>query len=450
MQFQQNIDLSQRQILSPALRQSLQYLQMPITELAEYLQEQSLSNPLLEVDYAPVSGFTLPISVVEGGGIQGSRRSPEDSVADAFYHSARPVSFSEYLMEQVNCMQQVDETTREVCCFLIECLDSTGYLSCSLPELARELELPLYDVEQALYLLQMLEPAGVGARDVTECLLLQLAQGKDFTAANIRMIREGLPLLAKRDYVALSRLLDLPLKAVYESEAVVKALNPIPSRGFYSGDTYHSYIVPEATIACRDGRLTVEMNTRSLPRISLSREYTAMLGRGEDEQLQDYLRKRLAAAKSTIAQIDSRQSTLQELLLVILRRQQGYFMGTDRLQPMTMQQVADEMHLNASTVSRAVRDKYIQFQTRLIPLRSLFSSPLQGDDGSPVSADAAKQQLRLFIRAEDPGAPLSDEALTAALISAGIHISRRTVAKYRAELNIPSASARKRDGRNRT
>ena len=125
-------------------------------------------------------------------------------------------------------------------------------------------------------------------------------------------------------------------------------------------------------------------------------------------------------------------------------------MGTDRLQPMTMQQVADEMHLNASTVSRAVRDKYIQFQTRLIPLRSLFSSPLQGDDGSPVSADAAKQQLRLFIRAEDPGAPLSDEALTAALISAGIHISRRTVARYRAELNIPSASARKRDGRNRT
>ena len=204
MQFQQNIELSQRQILSPMLRQSLQYLQMPITELAEYLQEQSLSNPLLEVDYAPGSDFALPISVVEGGGIQGGRRSPEGSAADAFYASSRPESFSEYLMEQVNCMQQVDETTRTVCCFLIECLDSTGYLSCSLPELAGELELPLYDVEQALYLLQMLEPAGVGARDVTECLLLQLAQGKDFTATNIRMIREGLPLLAKRDYAALS------------------------------------------------------------------------------------------------------------------------------------------------------------------------------------------------------------------------------------------------------
>ena len=368
MQFQQNIELSQRQILSPMLRQSLQYLQMPITELAEYLQEQSLSNPLLEVDYAPGSDFALPISVVEGGGIQGGRRSPEGSAADAFYASSRPESFSEYLMEQVNCMQQVDETTRTVCCFLIECLDSTGYLSCSLPELAGELELPLYDVEQALYLLQMLEPAGVGARDVTECLLLQLAQGKDFTATNIRMIREGLPLLAKRDYAALSRLLNLPLKAVYESETVVKALNPIPSRGFYSGDAYHNYIVPEATVICRGGQLTVEMNTRSLPRISPSQEYTAMLGRTEDTEVQDYLRKCLTAAKSTIAQIDSRQSTLQSLLLVIIRRQQGYFMGTDQMQPMTMQQVADEMRLNTSTVSRAVKDKYIQFQTRLIPL----------------------------------------------------------------------------------
>ena len=175
-----------------------------------------------------------------------------------------------------------------------------------------------------------------------------------------------------------------------------------------------------------------------------------MLGRTEDTEVQDYLRKCLTAAKATIAQIDSRQSTLQSLLLVIIRRQQGYFMGTDQMQPMTMQQVADEMRLNTSTVSRAVKDKYIQFQTRLIPLRSLFSSSLQGDDGSLVSADAVKQQLRLFIRAEDPGAPLSDEALTAALASVGVHLSRRTVAKYRAELNIPTAAARKRDSRNRT
>lgn len=449
MQFQQNIELGQRQILSHALRQSLQYLQMPITELAEYLREQCLSNPLLEVDYAPASDFTLPISVVESGGIQGSRRS-KGAAADALYASARPESFSEYLTEQVNCMQQVDETTRAACCFLIECLDSTGYLSCSLPELAKDMDLPLCNVEQALYLLQMLEPAGVGARNVTECLLLQLAQGKAFTAANIRMIREGLPLLAKRDHAALSRLLDLPLKAIYESEAVIKALNPIPSRGFCSGDTCYSYIVPEATVLYRDGRLTVEMNTRSLPSISLSPEYTAMLSHTEDAEVQNYLRKSLAEAKATIAQIDSRQSTLQSLLLVIIRRQQGYFTGTDQLQPMTMQQVADEMQLSISTVSRAVKDKFIQLQTRMISLRSLFSSPLRGDDGSLISADTVRQQIRLFIRTEDPDAPLSDEALTAALASVGIRLSRRTAAKYRAELNIPAAATRKRDNRNRT
>ena len=179
-----------------------------------------------------------------------------------------------------------------------------------------------------------------------------------------------------------------------------------------------------------------------------------MRGSGEGN-INQYLSDTIASVFSEVYTADVKGSTNRELfasnntrMLDTLKTNTARLSNQD-LQNL-MQQVADEMHLNASTVSRAVRDKYIQFQTRLIPLRSLFSSPLQGDDGSPVSADAAKQQLRLFIRAEDPGAPLSDEALTAALISAGIHISRRTVAKYRAELNIPSASARKRDGRNRT
>lgn len=445
MQMQQKIEHVQRQILSQALRQSLQCLQMPIVELAEYLEEQSLSNPLLEVEYTPTPpGDTLPVNVVDFEGANRSLGGRPNQITDSLYSNSRPKTFSEHLTEQVNCMPQINEATRALCCFLIECLDSTGYLSCSLPDLATELDVPLYDIEQALYLLQMLEPVGVGARDVTECLLLQLSQSKDFNATNIRMIREGLPFLAKQDYAALSQLLEVPIKTVRESEAVVKGLNPIPSRGFYSGDTYHNYTVPEATIHCKNGQFLVEMNTQSFPRVSLSSEYIALIGNEAYEEAQDYLRKNLAEAKAIIAQIDNRQSTLQRLLSAILHRQQGFFMGVDHLQPMTMQQVADDLSLSASTVSRAVKDKYIQFRNQLISLRSLFSSSLQGSDGALISASVAKQQIRIFVRAESPDSPLSDEALVKALASVGISLARRTVAKYRAEINIPSAIDRKK------
>lgn len=451
LQMQQSMGQEQRQVLSQVLRQSLQYLQMPIAELAEYLQEQSLSNPLLEIELTtPVAEYTAPVSVIESSV---NRRNASgqggEQIPDVFAYRARPVSFSEHLSEQINCMPQVDEKTRSICLFLVECLDSTGYLSCDLPELARELELSLFDVEQALYLLQMLEPTGVGARDMNECLLLQLAQGHAFNSINIRMIREGLPLLAKHDYVRLSKLLDISIKEVRASEAIIKDLNPIPSRGFYSDDTFQSYIIPEASIICRGAQLIIEMNKQSLPRIQLSSEYCAMLGNPAYDEAQDYLRERLAAAKAIMAQMDSRQSTLYRLLAAIAQHQQGYFLREERLQPMTMQQIAEELSLSTSTVSRAVKDKYIQCRNQLVPLRSLFTSSLQGNDGTLISADTAKQQLRLFIRAEHADAPLSDEALATALSEVGIPISRRTVAKYRAELKIPSAAERKRQAQDR-
>lgn len=446
MQMQQSVGQEQRQILSQALQQSLQYLQMPMMELAEYLQGQSLSNPLLEVELTPlVSRHMVQISVIEdSGGYKKGNRKGAEQLPDAISYNTKPESFSDHLTEQINCMPRLDATIRGLCCFLIGCLDSTGYLSCDLAELAKELKIPLYDIEQALYLLQMLEPAGVGARDITECLLLQLARGKDFNTTNIRMIREGLPLLAKRDYTRLSLLLGVSVKEVYDSETIIKSLNPIPSWGFYSGDTYHSYIVPEATITCQNGQFVVEMNTRSLPKIRLSREYCAMLGDAAYDEVQDYLRERLAAAKEIITQVDSRQATLSRLLSVVIQHQEGYFLRHETLRPLTMQQVADELSLSTSTVSRAVKDKYIQYNSQMIPLRSLFTLSLQGSNGKLISADTAKQQLQLFIRAEDSSAPMSDEALVAALAKVGISISRRTVAKYRAALNIPSAAVRKR------
>ena len=442
MQFQQNIELSQRQILSPMLRQSLQYLQMPITELAEYLQEQSLSNPLLEVDYAPGSDFALPISVVEGGGIQGGRRSPEGSAADAFYASSRPESFSEYLMEQVNCMQQVDETTRTVCCFLIECLDSTGYLSCSLPELAGELELPLYDVEQALYLLQMLEPAGVGARDVTECLLLQLARQDAPSPLDMEIVRRFLPDLGKKHYSLIARELHTTPEEVRAAEKRISALDPCPGRSFQPAEPT-LYVRPDLFIAELDGKLQVILNDYYLPRVSISQYYVRLLKESDEPETRAYLQQKMQQAKWLLNSLERRGSTLRQCAEAILETQRACFAGqTTELVPMTMVTLAERLHLHPSTVSRATREKYLQCRQGTYPLRYFFSRAL-GEQGP--SQQTVKLRLLELIRQEDHSRPLSDQKLAELLAEQGIRIARRTVAKYRTELRLGSAAVRKRD-----
>lgn len=450
MWLQQGIGLEQkqeqRQFITLALRQSLQCLQVPMGELAEYLQEQALSNPLLEIEPPQPEESTVQNQViVEDSGLDWRNDLPwEDTSPDPLSCCARPDSFTDYLLEQVNCMSQLDETTGRLCRYLIGCLDSTGYLSCALPELAEELDVPLYDLEQALYLLQMLEPIGVGARELTECLLLQLAQRREFNAVNIRMIREGLPLLAKQDYAGLSRLLSVPIREVRRSAEIIRTLNPIPSRGFYSGEPEQSYIIPEAVILRRGQQLVVEMSNHSLPQVHLSQEYCAMLDDPAYREVQGYLKERLSAAKETITQLSSRQTTLFRLLSAVIQRQEGWFLRNEPLRPMTMRDIAGELSLSTPTVSRAVKDKYIQYENRMLPLRFFFSAALQGRGEDTVSTDTARQQLRLFIRAEDSATPLSDEALARALSEVGITISRRTVAKYRAMLGIPPAAVRKR------
>lgn len=445
MQLQQNIKIEQRQTLSLSLQQSLRCLQMPLIELAEFLLEQSLSNPLLEVEL-PSHISDATISIIESDGYA-AKSGWESEQQNTTVTMTRPESFSDYLTEQINCMPCVDENTRSLCRFLVGCLDSTGYLSCDLPELATEIGVSLYDLEQALYLLQMLEPIGVGARDLAECLLLQLAQGSDFNAINIRIIREGLPFLAKKAYVELARLLGISIKEVHDRENIIKKLNPIPSRGFYSGDEYCQFVIPEAVIYRQGDSLVIDMNRHSLPRIRLSAEYRALLENPAYSQIHGYLKENLSEAKDIIAQVQSRQTTLFRLLSVVLQRQKEYFLHGKALHPMTMQEVAETLSLSVSTISRAVKDKYIQYENQLILLRNLFVTPLQGSGGSQVSVDAAKQYIRLAIKNEDHTAPLSDEAIAAVLTSSGISISRRTVAKYRGQMNIPSVVTRKKNSK---
>ena len=452
MPLEQHLEQAQKLVLTQAMQQSLHCLQMSALELRSYLQEAALSNPLLEVEDLPLG--ELPPEAVDSSGVELGEDLPierrEQLIWDApsgesdfSAYVSRQESFTDYLNSQLGQMSLLDAGTLARCRYLVGCLNSAGYLDCSLSELAQEVDQSLFDMEQALFIVQALDPPGTGARSLSECLLLQLAQSSAFTEVNIHLVQSGLSLLAENDISGLAALLHVSQAEAQAAADTIRSLNPIPSRGFYT-ESRIPFVIPEATIRPMGDRAVIEMNTHILPRVSLNEEYCALIGRADLKDAQLYLREKLAEAKSLLNHLEGRSDTLFRLLSAVVEIQQAHFMEGEPLQPMTMRQLADRLDLNISTVSRAVKDKYIQFDGKVLPLRSLFSLSLPTADGQDVSADTARQHLRRFITAEDPAAPLSDEALRQALAGVNILLSRRTVTKYRSELGIPAASARRR------
>lgn len=452
VKIKQNTVQTQKIKLIPSVKQSLQYLQMPIQELSSYIEEMSMRNPLLDVEMPPI-GEPYPqakiekpdtdeISVREVFHRGGSRRNEAtDTDFTDVYLSEK--TFSEYLLDQLGQMKELDERQLKLCRILVGCLNSSGYMDCSLRELSEVTGVSEFELEQALYVIQMLDPPGVGASSLSECLLIQLAQSSKFSAVNVALVQRGLPLLASGDMAGLHRLLGVSNAELSEAVDTVRSLNPIPSQGFGNGNNT-GYVIPEATVSCEDGKLTVELNRRAFPRVTLQNEYCDMLGRDEYSDAHDYLKKAMSEAKNVLYGLNEREKTLDRLIGVIIRRQQEYFLhGTD-LVPMTMSEVAQELGCCVSTVSRAVSDKYILFGSKLLPLRSFFASGLSSTDGGAVTPSAIKRQLQNFISDEDKKHPLSDETLRCMFTKLGLNISRRTIAKYRGELNIPSTSQRRK------
>lgn len=447
--------IEQKVTLTQGMKQSLDMLQMALPDLKAYIEDQALSNPLIELgdspaveEDAPSFDGLIPVSVhcrderiMNGAEQQNGKTEPP--WPEPGQHTGSGEDFIDHLNEQLIGMKRLDAHMRGLCRYLIFCLNERGYLEFDLQEIARELRVPLFEMEQALYIVQSLEPAGVGARTLQECLILQLMQGRDFSALTLHAVQKGLELISKNNMQGLARKLGCSLTEAKAAAEVIRSLSPIPSQG-YGNERAVQYQIPEATVRIERGRLILELNRSFLPRVACSREITELLQKSQDPKNQEYLRKNTLAANQLIRCLDNRQSTMERLLLAVLKRQHDYFLRGDALLPMTMGEIAEELELNASTISRAVREKTILFKGRLISLRDLFTARLAGSMEENISGDAVRQQLVKLIRAEDPSKPLSDEELRAALLTLQLKVSRRTIAKYREELDIPGSAARRR------
>lgn len=431
---------SQKLRMTAAMRQSLELLQLPVCELASRLQDAALSNPLLEVELPGAEALAAEGRTVlressrwdslPGGG----DGNPLENLA-----GAHTETFAEHLAAQLRQSRLLKPGPfLRLCLYLTDCLDERGYLTIPLEELAAEQGCTAAEAEQALFAIQMLDPPGVGARDLTECLILQLAQGPDFNALTVRMARDGLEALAAKDYAGLSRQFHTAEAEIRRAAAVLAALNPIPAAGFGTAAP-PQYAVPDAVVHVEGETVVMELNERAMPRLKVDRSYAAALQESGDSSVRTYVREKLTEANALSGALQARRDTLTALLCALGDLQGSYFRG-GMLRPLTMREMAEQLGVSVSTVSRAVNEKFLEFRGRSLPLRIFFSAPSTA--GGAVAGEAVRQKLAWFVSREDPAAPLSDEALRLALSAAGLGVSRRTVAKYRAQLGIATANQR--------
>lgn len=435
-------ELRQELRLTPQLLQSVEVLQMNSQELLDYLNRVSEENPLVEQSdtaelHRAYEALRQKVRWINGG-------LPEDGHGAMMERGAadrETESLSAFLCDQLE-RRRLPGPLLALCRYLAELVDGDGRLSQEDIDGVAELKIPPALIRQAVETLQSLEPVGVGARSLSECLLLQLARREDASPLDMEIVRRLLPDLGKKHYGLIARELRVTQEEIRAAEKRIAALDPCPGRSFQPPEPT-LYVRPDVFIAEVDGELQVILNDYYLPRVSISSYYARLLKESDDPETRAYLREKMQQARWLLSSLERRGGTLRQCAGAILEAQYAFFSGrSPDLAPMTMAALAEQLGLHPSTVSRATREKYLQCRQGTYPLRYFFSRAI-GEQGP--SRQTVKLRLAELIRQEDPRRPLSDQKLSELLERQGIPIARRTVAKYRMELHLGSAAARRRE-----
>lgn len=439
----QTQQLDQRQI------QRLEVLQMSAQELRDYLEELSQENPVVDLnDPAPVEPDRederlqhlrwLADNDSQNRYYQGLWDYEDDPIARVGVSGGLEETLPQFIARQLDRLRLDGNTARTVK-FLASCLDGGGYLRAPLEELARDSGIPRSLLEQGLAVLRTLEPAGVGAHCLSQCLELQLERAGVGGPA-LAIVREYLEPLARCRYRYIADKLGVGVDAVLSALKAIRELDPRPGAVFEQPEQT-AYVYPDIFVEEQDGHFVARARAGERPAFQINGYYKDLLAHSGQPEVKDYLRKKVQAAQDVLGAIAQRQDTLLRCAQAIVDRQEEFFrQGEQALRPLRMADVADAVGIHESTVSRAVREKYLQCQRGVYPLGWFFS---RGGAGGDMGGAAAKAALRKLIDGEDKAHPLSDQKLCEALAAEGCPISRRTVAKYRDELNIPGASGRK-------
>ena len=437
-------ELRQELKLTPQLLQSMEVLQMNSQELLEYLGKLSEENPTLELSDAQdlrssFAELRQKASWLDAGTFGATFTHEEGSAMEPGALDRELDSLSSFLCDQLE-RKRLSKPLLALSKYLAEMVDEDGYLAQEDLDGLTEMKIPQAMVDQALDLLQSLEPAGVGARDLSECLVLQLSRQEKAVPYAMDIAARFLTELSRKHYGPISKALGITVPEIQAAEKAIAALEPHPGRAFQPAEPT-VYARPDVFIVELEGELRVMLNEYYLPRISINGYYSDLARESDDPEARTYLKEKLRQTKWLLESLERRGSTLRRCAQAVLDTQRAFFEGrTTELAPMSLSSLAEILELHSSTVSRAVRDKFLQCRQGTYPLRYFFSRSvgLQG-----MSRQAVKQRLMLHLKDEDPAHPLSDQTLCKLLEQEGIPLARRTVAKYRSELGIGSSTARR-------
>ena len=471
MAINQKQVLSLQQKLSPQQIQMIKLLELPAVQLEQRIKQEIEENIALEEEECPAEEDEQPqqISVDEylreddtpSYKSRINNYSKDDKQRPVYLTEGR--SLQEYLVEQLS-YRNLSERDMKLAVYLIGSIDEDGYLRRDLESISDDIaftvgiETSVGELERLLDIIHELEPAGIGARDLRECLLLQMNQMQVNTRAR-RLARKILTNyfdeFVKKHYEKLIARLQVSEEEFRDAIAEIRRLSPKPGNLYAEGGTDTTpYIVPDFILDYQDGHFQLSLNSYNVPEVKINRRYVDMIrdmvgsdGRvkEKDREAIQFVKSKIDSAKWFISAIKQRHDTLMRTMQTILDYQQEYFKDGDRskLRPMILKDIADRTGLDVSTISRVVNSKYVQTQFGIILLKSLFSEAMQTDSGEEVSSYEIKNILQQCIDEEDKRKPLTDETLMDILNTKGYHIARRTVAKYREMLGIPVARLRK-------
>ncbi|MDR4889592.1 RNA polymerase factor sigma-54 [Fredinandcohnia sp. QZ13] len=426
--FQQQ---SLKLVMTKELTQAITLLQYSSLDLTKFLEEQTLENPLIDVK---PSDFGRPKKM---------KVTKDTYINPIDYLSKKETTLYEHLLTQISYMK-LNNTKKQTVEYIIQLLDSNGYLYFPTEEIARDLNIDKESIENAIQIIQSLDPIGVGARSLQECLLLQLQVLQNRNRLAETIIQEHFERFAEKSWKEIAKDLNVKLFDIQQVFDFIQTLKPRPGAAFHGGEAH--YIVPDIDIQVEGDVVTMKMQDSYLPKVSLNLQYYQHFLDEKDTKTKSYLQEKVDQCQWIMRSLEQRKMTLQNVMSEIINRQIDFFIkGPAHLKPLIMSEVADALEIHESTVSRAVKDKFVQTPFGIFEMKYFFSRNIQTTGETDTSSTQVKNVMKQMIEEENKQKPLSDQEIVSILEKEhGILVSRRTIAKYRDQLNIPSSTKRKR------
>ena len=497
------LKMGQQLTMTPQLQQAIRLLQLSTLDLQQEIQEALDSNPMLEREEdgddfdnsdpmaesiekksetpsndspeqsEPDNHYEEPINTVENleEGDWGDRipnELPVDTAWEDIYQTSASSlpsndddewdfttrtssgeSLQSHLLWQLN-LAPMSDTDRLIAATLIDCINPQGYLDETLEEVLEsfdpELEIELDEIEVVLHRIQQFEPAGIGARNLRECLLLQLRQlpeRTDWLSEAVKLVSDHLDILGGRDYNLLMRRMKLKEDELRQVIDLIQTLNPRPGSQIEAGEP--EYVVPDVIVRKHNGRWLVELNQDAMPRLRVNAQYAGFVKRADSSADNTFMRNQLQEARWFIKSLLSRNETLMKVSTQIVEHQRGFFEhGDEAMKPLVLHDIAEAVGMHESTISRVTTQKFMHTPRGIYELKYFFSSHVSTSEGGECSSTAIRAIIKKLVAAENPKKPLSDSKIAGLLEEQGIQVARRTVAKYRESLGIAPSSERKR------